>query len=388
MSLKTLFSSKKSKKEVAAVQLRTSLHDDWRLLTTTVVKSIKQHRDVLEDKFEQHLDEDDYGHKFIDDKFGKEIIYFSHKVVLPTLNTLIDNGKVKGFSLTLLPAPSSTRESLYGIKYKDSETVIADKYVAGLLRDGRDSHINDELLRSLNGNVSKGVISVSVENGSNDPFNKAGLLTLNLDGALQSYRPMKVTHLAGIVFILFYLMYSSKPVAGRSHDTSLSVEFRGNDPYKYEEFIRKILHARGFGAKRTRGSGDYGVDVIASKNGKTFAIQCKLYNHTVGFKAVQEIVSGRVYYKTDYAVVVSDNSFTDAARSMARRSDVILVHHNNLLHKLEGLIPASGKTPVTKLAGPADSVAVSQEPISEKQWTQKDTDELITVVLPTIKANN
>ena len=381
MNLKTLFSSNKSKKDAVAAQLRISLHDDWKLLTSAIVKSIKQHWDVLEDKFEQHIDEDDYGHKYIDDKFGKEVTYFSHKVVLPMLSKLVGDGKVKESSLTLLPAPSSARENLYAIKYIDSDSVIADKYVAGLLGDGEGNHINDELLRSLNGDVGKGVISVSIENHSNDPFNKASLLALNLDGALQSNRPMKVTHIAGIVFMLFYSMYCSKPVPKRLQDTSLLAEFIGNDPYKYEEFVRRLLHARGFSAKRTRGSGDYGVDVIASKSGKTYAIQCKLYNHTVGTKAVQEIVSGRIYYKTDFAIVVSDNSFTDAARSLARKSDVVLTHHKNLLHKLESLIPDDDDEPVVTVDN-----QINQESEAKKQWTQQDADELITVILPTINS--
>lgn len=382
MSLRTLFSSKKSKKSAAAAQLRTSLHDDWKLLASTIVKSIKGHWGVLEDKFEQHIDEDDYGNRVINDRFGEEIIYFSHKVVAPTLDKLIDGGRVREYSLELLPAPPSVGENSYGIKYEDSDTVIADKYVAGLLGEDRDSHINDELLYSLNGNLSPGVISVSVENGSNDPFNKASLLLLNLNGALQSNRPMKVTHLAGIVFMLFYSMYSSKPVVKKLEGNSLRVEFVGNDPYKYEEFIKKLLIGRGFAAKRTRGSGDYGVDVIAGKNGKTFAIQCKLYNHTVGTKAVQEIVSGRIYYRTDYAIVVSDNSFTDAAKALARKSDVILVHHKNLLHKLESFIPADNNELVETVDNQID-----QEPVAKKQWTRQDADELITVVLPTINTD-
>lgn len=81
------------------------------------------------------------------------------------------------------------------------------------------------------------------------------------------------------------------------------------------------------------------MDIVASKGGKTFAIQVKLYNRPVGTKAIQEIVSGRIFYKTDFAIVVSDNSFTDAAKILARRSDVLLAHHKNLLHKLEILFP-------------------------------------------------
>ena len=146
---------------------------------------------------------------------------------------------------------------------------------------------------------------------------------------------MTVTPFVGLVFVLFSAMHNNK--THTKDRLSINKAFIGNDPYKYEEYIKTLLRNEGFSAKRTRGSGDYGVDVIASKNGRTFAIQCKLYNHTVGTKAVQEIVSGRIFYRTDFAIVVSDNSFTPAAKSLARKSDVILTHHKNLLHKLESL---------------------------------------------------
>lgn len=204
-----------------------------------------------------------------------------------------------------------------------------------------------------------------------------------MGGSLQASKPMKVTYLAGVVFSLFYAMYNTKPVASKSKDTTTFVDFIGNDPYKYEQYIKKLLQARGYNVRRTQSSGDYGVDVIASRDGKSFAIQCKLYNRPVGTKAVQEIVSGRIFYRTDFAIVVSDNSFTPAAKNLARKSDVTLAHHKNLLHKLEGLVADEILKDNKKPAIP-DNNQASQEPAMKKQWTKQDADELITVVLPTI----
>jgi len=380
-----IFSSKKSKRKEIITLARKSMHDDFRLITYTIVKSLNQHWKVLEDKFEQYIEEDDYGNSYIDNRFNTEIIYFSHKVILPELTKLIDNKKIKEYSFVLMPNPPRISENLYDIRYADSDSVITEKYVSGLLKDKGNGLANDELLYSLNGNVGKGVISVSIEDSSNDPLNKINLLTLTLDGSLRTNSPMKVTSLAGKVFSLFFAMYSTKPADIKSKDFSLQNDFTGNDPYKYEEFIKELLRDEGFSAKRTRGSGDYGVDVIASKGGKIYAIQCKLYNHPVGTKAVQEIVSGRIFYRTDFAIVVSDNSFTDAARSLARRSDVALTHHKNLLHKLASLI-AIDKDESHNIEEMNESVddGTVQEPIIKKSWTTDDADELIAVVLPTI----
>ncbi len=44
----------------------------------------------------------------------------------------------------------------------------------------------------------------------------------------------------------------------------------------------------------TRGSGDYGVDVLAEKEGVTYAVQCKRYDGPVGVKAVQEAYAGGI----------------------------------------------------------------------------------------------
>ena len=379
-----IFSSKKSKRKETIEHNRMLLQNDWRLITSVIVRSIRQHWDVLEDKFEQYVGEDDYGNHFIDNNFSKEIIYFSHKITLPEIDKLIRQNKVRQNSFALLPYPQSTQENLYGIRYSDSDDVIADKYVTGLLKDGRGYRGNDEFLYSIYDST------FTLENGSNSPGDKASLLELTMDGSLQLDKSMKVTFLAGIVFMLFYVMYSNKPSTTEPRKATPLVDFTGNNPYKYEEFIKKLLRDAGFSAIRTRGSGDYGVDVIASKNGKTYALQCKLYNHTVGAKAVQEIVSGRIFYRADFAIVVSDNSFTDAAKNLARKSDVILTHHKNLLHKMESLEISDNEILVHKSDQSVDGLVRQdiKKPVAKKQWAQDNADELITVILPTIDPKN
>jgi len=364
-------------------QQRESLHEDWKTIIATVAKSLKQHWNTLEVKFEQHIEEDDYGNQYIDSNIGSEIIYFSHKVVLPEIKKLIADGRIKHFSFETIPAPNSVMEDLYKIKFNDEATDIASKYVSGLLADGDPSNINDALLSALNKYDVLG--EVSVKNESNDPSDKANLLTLNFEGTLQPNRSIKVTAVSGIVFILFYAMYNSRPEPGKSKHPSLQVDFIGNDPYKYEEYVKEILRNRGFQTRKTRSSGDFGVDVLASKNDKSYAIQCKLYNHAVGPKAIQEIVSGRLHYRTDYALVVSDNKFTEAAKSLARTTNVTLTHHKNLLRSIESLEASQNQTRAVSELKDEHLEEASQEPTTKNEWTKDDADELVTVILPTIR---
>ena len=60
---------------------------------------------------------------------------------------------------------------------------------------------------------------------------------------------------------------------------------------EYESFVAKYLRQHGYhNVSVTKASGDYGVDVIAHKKGKKYAVQCKYYTKPVGISAVQEAV--------------------------------------------------------------------------------------------------
>ena len=66
------------------------------------------------------------------------------------------------------------------------------------------------------------------------------------------------------------------------------------------------------------------------KKGITLAIQCKYYSKPVGNKAVQEVSAGQVYYKADYAAVVSNNTYTKSARQLAQNCNVLLLNIRDL----------------------------------------------------------
>lgn len=96
--------------------------------------------------------------------------------------------------------------------------------------------------------------------------------------------------------------------------------------HEYEYQVAKYLRGHGYtGVTVTKGSGDFGVDVIAHKGGHKYAVQCKYYSNSVGLSAVQEAVTGMAYYKCDRAMVVTNSSFTKAARDLARANNVLLL---------------------------------------------------------------
>lgn len=102
------------------------------------------------------------------------------------------------------------------------------------------------------------------------------------------------------------------------------------NPFDYEKQIANILKDMGFNAYATKGSGDQGADVLATKNNVKFAIQCKMYSGPVGNKAVQEVNAARNFYNCDYAVVVTNATYTKSAHIAAKACNVILLHESQL----------------------------------------------------------
>lgn len=94
---------------------------------------------------------------------------------------------------------------------------------------------------------------------------------------------------------------------------------------EFEYYAKNLLRKIGFKkVSVTKSTGDFGVDVFAVKNNLKFAIQCKRYKGVVGIKAVQEIISGKQYYKCDRAVVMTNSWFSPAAKELATKTGVIL----------------------------------------------------------------
>lgn len=99
-------------------------------------------------------------------------------------------------------------------------------------------------------------------------------------------------------------------------------EMEGHD---FEYFCAELLKKRGFSeVEVTKGSGDYGIDILAQKDGVTFAIQCKCYAAPVGVKAVQEAYAGRDFYDCMVGAVLTNQYFTSPAVEAAKKLKILL----------------------------------------------------------------
>lgn len=93
-------------------------------------------------------------------------------------------------------------------------------------------------------------------------------------------------------------------------------------PRQFEYFVAEILKSRGYAVKVTPSSGDYGVDVVATRKGDRCAVQVKKYSGTVPYGAVQEAVAGGLAYNCKSIMVVTNSYYTPHTRRYVRKIKV------------------------------------------------------------------
>ena len=113
-------------------------------------------------------------------------------------------------------------------------------------------------------------------------------------------------------------------------------DFDNMDGHEFESFCATLLKQNGFkSVSVTKGSGDQGIDILATKDGIKYGIQCKCYSSEVGNKAVQEAFSGKTFYNQHVGVVLTNNYFTPSAKELAEKNGIILWDRKRLLKMIE-----------------------------------------------------
>lgn len=99
----------------------------------------------------------------------------------------------------------------------------------------------------------------------------------------------------------------------------------------FEYCVATVLNRTGFGnVAVTKASGDFGVDIVATKDGARWVFQCKCYQNTLGLKPIQEVYSGAKMYGATRTVVVTNSYFSQNATELAQRLNVELWDRNIL----------------------------------------------------------
>lgn len=94
---------------------------------------------------------------------------------------------------------------------------------------------------------------------------------------------------------------------------------------RFERDLARMFKRLGYRVQRTPGSNDHGADLILRKGRRRIAVQAKCYAKPVGNAAVQEAFAAQAFYECSEAWVVTNSTFTQAARDQAAPCKVRLV---------------------------------------------------------------
>lgn len=97
-----------------------------------------------------------------------------------------------------------------------------------------------------------------------------------------------------------------------------------SDGHDFELWVARRLRQQGWRTRLTQTSGDQGIDIVATMGRTKVGIQCKRYTGSVGNKAVQEAIAGRVFHGLHIAAVVTTGTYTRSAEELARKAGIHL----------------------------------------------------------------
>lgn len=122
---------------------------------------------------------------------------------------------------------------------------------------------------------------------------------------------------AVILILVVHRLFTRTP-----YRPELIDELEGHD---FEEYCADLLRHSGFtDVTVTKGSGDFGLDILCEKDGVTYGVQCKRYDKPIGVHTIQQAYAGRDYYGRMVGAVMTNQYFTEAAVQAANKLNIML----------------------------------------------------------------
>ena len=112
---------------------------------------------------------------------------------------------------------------------------------------------------------------------------------------------------------------------------------RSIDWFQFEKIVALAYRKRGFSVARRGGANpDGGIDLVLSKDGERFAVQCKHWKtRDVGVKALREFLGGLTDAGIERGIFITLSGYTDDARSLAAKHRIEIVNEIGLAAMIE-----------------------------------------------------
>ncbi|WP_047013822.1 restriction endonuclease [Paenibacillus sp. IHB B 3415] len=165
----------------------------------------------------------------------------------------------------------------------------------------------------------------------------AGLAALSMAGLgfliTKSIYGGVVGVILGLTAVISIMRYISNKRAERLRKSGIA-EIDKMDGVQFEQYLGHLFRSQGYKAEVTQAAGDYGADLVLSKDGKRIVVQAKRYSKNVGLKAVQEVRGAVSHYGASAAWVVTNRDYTEQAYKLAKSNNVRLIGREELIEML------------------------------------------------------
>jgi restriction system protein len=104
---------------------------------------------------------------------------------------------------------------------------------------------------------------------------------------------------------------------------------------EFEYYVAELLQKNGFLKVSLTEKYDFGIDIIAEKDGIRWGIQAKRYSGLVKANAVRQAVTGLNLYGCNRAMVITNSTYSAIAWRLATANNCVLVDRtglNRLMH--------------------------------------------------------
>lgn len=151
-------------------------------------------------------------------------------------------------------------------------------------------------------------------------------LTKTLQGAI-------IGAVVGVAVVVALMIVIGQKRAERLKKSGIA-EIDKMEGVQFEKYLGHLFRSQGYNAEVTQAAGDYGADLVLSKDGKRIVVQAKRYSKNVGLKAVQEVRGAVSHYGASAAWVVTNRDYTEQAYKLAKSNNVRLIGREELIEML------------------------------------------------------
>lgn len=122
----------------------------------------------------------------------------------------------------------------------------------------------------------------------------------------------------------------------RAHRSGIA-QLDGMDGRSFVHYLAYLFRQLGFHVQTAKGFGQSDVDLILTKPGIRCAVQGKRWDTQVGPDAVREAIVARDYHYCHMALLVTNTTFTMAAKELAQQTGVELWDRQELISSMSAM---------------------------------------------------